>query len=74
MNRNIAEATKIHALRAIAELNSIAALQADWSGVEIKGLRRAIGMAICTIDDELLDRVYKAFPDLNDLTDTLDTN
>lgn len=68
MDELFAAEVKSKCLNAIRELNSIIRLQNSWEDQRMRNLKRGIGLAICTIDYEILDRIYKEFPELDDLT------
>ena len=70
MTREEAVEVQSRALRAIRELNAIAALPLGWkTDASLQRLRRGIGASIWTIDRELLAVIYDEFPELNDLKD-----
>jgi hypothetical protein len=67
MDELFAAEAKSKCLNAIRELNSIIRLQSSWEDQRMRKLKRGIGLAISTIDYEILDRIYKEFPELDDL-------
>lgn len=70
MKKDDAIGIQSRALSAIRELNSIAQLPLDWEAEEeLREVKRGISLAIGQIDFEILTRMYRRFPDLDDLRD-----
>lgn len=70
VSRATAELIQVRALNAIGELNAIAALPVDWVADEtLKQVRKAVGETIWQIDQQILARLYREFPEMNDLKD-----
>jgi hypothetical protein len=70
VSRATAELIQVRALSAVRELNAIAALPVDWVADEtLKQVRKAVGETIWQIDQQILARLYREFPEMNDLKD-----
>ena len=70
MNKNEALRFRTHALSAIKELISIAQLPLGWeSDEDLRKLRRGVGLAIGQIDHDILNPIYRRFPEIDDLRD-----
>ncbi|MEN9864541.1 MAG: hypothetical protein RL748_131 [Pseudomonadota bacterium] len=67
MEREFAIAAKAYALNAVASLSFIAREAKDWEGAEMQELRRAVGLAMGRISTDILEAIYKTYPDLDDL-------
>jgi hypothetical protein len=69
LDEEFAMEVQSRALSAIKELNAIAALPCDWTDEKMRKLRKAIGLAIGTIDYGILKIIYQEFPERDDLKD-----
>lgn len=70
MKRSLAIEARSRALSAVKLLNSIVQLESNWSPDNMRRLKKGVGIAIGTIEVDLLSVIYKEFPDLVDLKDT----
>jgi hypothetical protein len=66
---NKSEAIKIqkNALEAIRVLHDVLQVKADLSNSDFETLKRAVGLTIIKIDENILAPVYSIFPELDDL-------
>lgn len=69
MTEDEARLVKSGALAAVRELNAIVSLIREMGSDLSDDLRRGIGLSICQIDVEVVSRVYREFPGLDDLRD-----
>lgn len=69
MTEDEARLVKSGALAAVRELNAIVSLIREMGSDLPNDLRRGIGLSICQIDVEVVSRVYREFPGLDDLRD-----
>jgi hypothetical protein len=67
LDKELAEIAQTFALRAVKELHSIVRLNADWDCPSGQKLRRGIGLAIGSIEVDILGLIYSEFPELDDL-------
>jgi hypothetical protein len=67
MDRKLSIEAQARALSAIKELHSIVKLDFDWNEDDLKALKIGIGISIGTIEVDLLNIIYREFPDLDDL-------
>jgi len=69
MDRQLAVEVQQHALDAIRSLSdALDACKDRCSANEYEQLKRGVGLSMGRIETELLAVIYKAFPDLDDLS------
>jgi hypothetical protein len=69
MNEKTAVRAKQHALAAILKLHTILKDTTEYEAESNKLLKRGIGLAIGSIEIDLLGEVYRQYPELDDLKD-----
>ncbi len=70
MNKETAQEVRDYALEAIRNLSSgLNAALGKCDEEELEALKKAIGMSIIKIDNELLGLIYSKYPELDDLKD-----
>jgi len=70
MDKSDAIQMKEHGVRAIKELMDLLYLALDrCSPEESKLIKRAVGLSIGRIDEELLGIIYKQYPEIDDLAE-----
>lgn len=68
MNKNDAIAMQQHGLKAIEELSDLLNIALDrCSEEQAQQIKRGVGLSIGRIQLELLDIIYKAYPELDHL-------
>jgi hypothetical protein len=68
INKEIAEIVKAQSLRAIEELSDMLfQVQGKCPDEDFNGIRRGVGDCIIEIQTELLDPIYRLYPELDDL-------
>lgn len=66
MNKENAMEVKRRAYKAIAELDQLVAeIRNKCPEEELKSVRRAVGNSIVAINDEILEPIYKQYPELD---------
>jgi hypothetical protein len=69
MDEKTAARAKQHALAAIVKLHTILKDATEYEAESNKLLKRGIGLAIGSIEIDLLGEIYRQYPELDDLKD-----
>lgn len=68
MDRESALKAKSHALQAVEQLTLLLnAIVGGTPEAELEPIRKSVGLAIGRIQTEILDPIYRQFPDIDDL-------